>query len=141
MTFEQFLVDVLRNSPVLVSSLLILWLSLPQLAERFTVVGKILAPFSKKSKQRAKDARDAAEKDRQTLLADAQAVAQTTATKATTDALVVVTRQCKECRDELTGLRGITGHLIDAIEEVLPMVPVKHRSNARAAIRLARNAM
>jgi hypothetical protein len=138
---DTLLTDLARNSPVIGSTLLIVWLSLPQLAERFEVVRKLVAPFSKKQRQRSEDAEESAKRDRQSLLADAQAVAQTTATKATTDALVVVNGQYSECRKEVQSLRDVSGKMIDVLEELLPMVPVEHRANARATIRLARALM
>ena len=152
MTLDQFLVDVLRNSPVLGATALFVWLSLPQLAERFAIVAKLMKPFSKKARQAAIDERDAKEQDRREklaeekrvrdeLLAAAQATAQRTATEATTEALVVVTKQCKECREELGVHRDVLGKMIDVLEEILPGVEANHRTNARAIIRLARSIM
>ena len=142
---DKLLATLLENSPVIGSTLLIIWLSLPQLAERFEFISKALRPFSKKWREQnaaaEKAAAEKAEDDRQTLLADAQAVAQTTATKATTDALVVVQKQCRECIDELHGLRDITGRLIDAVEALMDADTPAARADARAAIRLARMAM
>lgn len=141
MTLEVAVVDVLRNLPVIGSTLLILWLSLPQLAERFAIIAKLLGPFSKRARQRAQVARDTAERDRQQLLADAQAVAQTTATNATTQALLVVNEQAANCQRELRGLREITGDIVDVLEDLLPMLPAEYRPRARDAIRRARIAM
>jgi hypothetical protein len=145
---EDLLGTLARNSPTIGSTLLILWLSLPQLAERFAIVAKVVAPFSKRARKRAaaEEEADEAERlkveaDRRKLLADAQAVAQTTATEATTAALVIVEKQCRECRDELQGMRDITGRLIDAVEGLMASDTPATRADARAAIRLARNAM
>lgn len=145
MTLEKLLAGLLENSPVIGSTLLIVWLSLPQLAERFEFIAKALRPFSKKWRAQTvaadKAAQEKAELDRQKLLAEAQSIAQTTATTATTAALVVVQKQCRDCIDELHGLRDITGRLIDAVESLMVADTPATRADTRAVIRLARAAM
>jgi hypothetical protein len=85
--------------------------------------------------------REQAERDRQKLLADAAAVAQTTAFNSTTDALVVVQKQCDKCTEELHGMRDVCGNLIDALEAIMAEDTPAARADARASIRLARRAM
>jgi flagellar hook-basal body complex protein FliE len=75
------------------------------------------------------------------LLAAAQHTAQETAVNTTKDALTDVRRECKECKEELRGLRDITGKLIDALEELMAQDTPQSRADARATIRLARRAM
>jgi flagellar hook-basal body complex protein FliE len=75
------------------------------------------------------------------LLAAAQHTAQETAVNTTKDALTDVRRECKECKEELRGLRDITGKLIDALEELMAQDSPQSRADARATIRLARRAM
>ncbi len=133
--------ELIRNLPVIGSTLLILWLALPQLADRFAIIAKLVAPFSRKGKQRAKEVREQAERDRLTLLAEAQSLAQTTATTATTAALVVVREQCANCLAELRKLRDASGCMIDVLEEVLPLLPPDHQQAARESIRHARSVM
>jgi hypothetical protein len=94
-----------------------------------------------KQQQAEEAANEQAEIDRNKLLADAQAVAQTTALESTGRALKSVTEQCDKCLEELHGLRDITGHLIDAIEGLMLKDDEESRAQARAAVRLARRAM
>lgn len=52
-TLDQILVDLADNMPVILLFLVVLWMSLPQLAERFEIVGKLLKPLSKRWRDKA----------------------------------------------------------------------------------------
>jgi hypothetical protein len=94
-----------------------------------------------KEQQADEKANQQAEIDRQKLLADAQAIAQTTALNSADVAFRQVSKRCDECLEELHGLRDITGRLVDAVEALMQQDTPESRAQARAAIRLARNAM
>lgn len=53
MTLNAFLTGITENSPLLVAIAIIVWLSLPQLAERFAIIGKLLKPLSKRWREKA----------------------------------------------------------------------------------------
>jgi uncharacterized protein HemX len=92
--------------------------------------------------QRAEEERTKqAEVDKAKLLADAQAVAQTTALASADKALATVTKQCDKCLEELHGLREIVGSMIDATEALMAQDTPQVRADVRATIRLARRAM
>jgi hypothetical protein len=94
-----------------------------------------------KEQQAEENAAKQAEVDKATLLADAQRVAQTTALNSADVAFRQVSKRCDECLEELHGLRDITGRLVDAVEALMQADTPESRAQARAAIRLARNAM
>lgn len=58
--FDKLLTDLLDQAPLWVLVLAIIWLKLPDWAERFTIVGRLVRPFSKR--WRAKAARLARER-------------------------------------------------------------------------------
>lgn len=94
-----------------------------------------------KEQQADEKATQQAEIDRAKLLADAQAIAQTTALDSADKAYKRVAEQCDRCLDELHGLRDITGRVVDALEAVMVADTAESRAQARAVIRLARQAM
>jgi hypothetical protein len=94
-----------------------------------------------KEQQADEKATQQAEIDRAKLLADAQAIAQTTALDSANQAYQSVAKRCDDCLDELHGLRDITGRMIDALEAVMVADTAESRAQARAVIRLARQAM
>lgn len=53
MTINKVLEGLYDNSPIIGSALIIIWLSLPQLAERFVVIGKMVAPLSRRWRDKA----------------------------------------------------------------------------------------
>ena len=94
------------------------------------------------------DAEDKAKRDRKILLAESQAIAQDTALKSANTAVAGLERRCDKCfaelketREELHGLRDITGTLIDVLEALMDEDTPVTRADARATIRLARRAM
>jgi hypothetical protein len=61
MTADKFLTGLLDQAPLLGATAIIVWLSLPQLAERFVIIGKLLKPLSRRWREKA--ARLAAQQD------------------------------------------------------------------------------
>lgn len=51
--FEQFLAKVTENAPFFVLLVVVVWMSLPQLAERFEIIGKLLKPLSVRWREKA----------------------------------------------------------------------------------------
>lgn len=50
---EKLLLDTVQQWPLIVVLLIVVWLSLPQLAERFEMVGKLVRPLSKRWRDKA----------------------------------------------------------------------------------------
>lgn len=72
MTVDKFLSGLLENVPLFAATLIIVWLSLPQLAERFTLIGKLLKPLSRRWREKA----DRLEKQRREMaMAEAKKLA------------------------------------------------------------------
>lgn len=53
MTFDDLLNATLDEAPFFVAVAIIVWLSAPQLAERFTLIGKLLRPLSKRWQEKS----------------------------------------------------------------------------------------
>ena len=53
MTVDKFLTGALDEAPFIIATTIILWLSLPQLAERFEIINKILRPLSRRWREKA----------------------------------------------------------------------------------------
>lgn len=50
---DKLLIDLADQAPVIVLVIIVIWLSLPTLAERFTIIGKLLRPLSRRWRQKA----------------------------------------------------------------------------------------
>jgi hypothetical protein len=50
---DELLIELANQSPVIVLVLIIIWLSLPTLAERFAIIGKLVKPLSKRWREKA----------------------------------------------------------------------------------------
>lgn len=53
MSVDEFLIKIADQAPWFVIVLIVIWLSLPSLAERFAIVGKLVGPLSKKWREKA----------------------------------------------------------------------------------------
>lgn len=61
MTVNELVAGIVDQAPLLAATAAIIWLSLPQLAERFVIIGKVLSPLSRRWREKA--ARLAAQQD------------------------------------------------------------------------------
>lgn len=52
-TLDKVLSGLVDQTPFIIASAIVLWLSLPQLAERFEIIGKLLRPLSKRWREKA----------------------------------------------------------------------------------------
>lgn len=52
-TLDKALTGVLEQAPFIIALAIICWLSLPQLAERFAIIGKLLRPLSRRWRDKA----------------------------------------------------------------------------------------
>lgn len=57
MTINELLTGAVDQAPLLVAGAVIVWLSLPQLAERFEILGKLLSPLSRRWREKAEKLR------------------------------------------------------------------------------------
>lgn len=64
-SLDKLLADAVDQAPLLAAIAAIVWLSLPQLAERFTIIGKVLSPLSRRWREKAE--RLAAQQDEAAL--------------------------------------------------------------------------
>lgn len=53
MKLEDFLVGLIDQMPLIAAIIIIVWLALPQLAERFVIVGKAVRPLSRRWREKA----------------------------------------------------------------------------------------
>lgn len=74
-TLDQLLVSLVENAPFIVLLAVVIWMSLPQLAERFEIVGKLVKPLSRRWREKAermeRQRREAEERRAQEIAAEA----------------------------------------------------------------------
>lgn len=63
MTSNELLVKLADQAPWIIVLLIVFWLSLPQLAERFTIIAKVFRPFLKRWQERAEALENQRRKD------------------------------------------------------------------------------